>query len=196
MATKMYNTSPEDFNIQCDSKFFIFKKRASTLVDDTLVPFIVAQTKDQGVFPIYPSMTKDEIKKGARTALLCYLEATLRQRIRNYIAQQDDYKKKGVTWAEDVRLTRALRWEKEIIEMLEMEAPINEEISLLSAERRKALGITDERISHFEGEALFDSDEILIANDLASPEVLKRAVGRPKKTDSLKDMGFDKEIEA
>lgn len=185
MATKMFNTSLEDFSIQCDSKFFQFNKRSSTMVDDHLVEFVYAQTKDRGVFPVYSSMTKDEIKKGARKALLCYLDATLRQRIRNYIAQQDDFKKKGITWSDDPRLTRAIRWEKEIVAMLEMEAPINEELSFLDAERRKSLGIDDSRIQSFEGEALFDADDILVESNLASPDVIRRAAGRPKKADKL-----------
>jgi len=196
MATKMFNTSLEDFAIQCDSKFFQFNKRSSTLVDDHLVQFVYAQTKDRGVFPVYPSMTKDQVKKEARLALLSYLDATLRQRIRNYIAQQDDYKKKGITWTDDVRLTRAIRWEKEIVDMLEMEAPIHEELSFLSAKRREELGIKDDRVMDFEGESLFDSDDILAENDLATPDVLKRKAGRPaKKAASFEDVDLDKEIE-
>lgn len=189
--TKMFNTTLEDFMIQCDSKVFIFTKRASTLVDNHLVEFVYAQVKDRGVFPLYPSMTKDEIKQEKRKAMLSYLKSTLRQRIRNYIAQQDDFKKKGVTYSNDVRLDRAIRWEKEIIAILEVEAPIHEELSFLDAKHRKALGIDDKRIQDFAGESLFDSDEILVANDLATPEVVKRSAGRPKKlaqVDSFKDI--------
>lgn len=201
MMVKMFNVSLEDFKIQCDSKVFVFKKRSATLVDDYLVQFVHEQTKDRGVFPIYLSMDKAAIKKAARTAMLLYLSGTIQQRIRNYASQHDDFRKKGVTFANSPHYERALRWEKEIIAMLEIEAPIHEELSFLDTERREALGIDDKRVQQFSGEDLFDADELVFENTetLADAGIAVKktvAVKGKKGFQSYKAQDLEKDLEA
>ncbi len=59
---RMFNTSLEKFQIQCDSKVLFFTPRTSTVVPDHLVEHVYAQTKDMGVFPMRTEWTPEETK--------------------------------------------------------------------------------------------------------------------------------------
>lgn len=134
---RLYNASLEKFKIQCNSFVLVFRPKEFTNCPDDIVNFAYEQVKDRGVFIVPPDVTEDsdEFKKRKRQALLSYLGITLRERIVNYYAMQDDFKRKGVTLQPDVQFSRALRWEKELRQLLENEAPIEEELSFLEAKR-------------------------------------------------------------
>lgn len=160
----MFNASLEKFKIQCDSKVFVFNPRESTEVPDypmELVGFVYAQTKDRGVFPIYPNMSEADIKKAERQALINYRSGFLNERIVNYIAQQDEFKKNGITLSEDPRFKRAKRWSEEILKKLELEAPLEQELSFLEEKAQD----------------LFNPEMIRAENGLK----VKNKGGRPKK---------------
>lgn len=178
---KMFNASLEAFKVQCNSIVFRFNPRSFTRVPDELWPFLYAQFKDRGVFAVMPSMSKQEVKEAHRQALLSYLSGHLRERIANYTSQEDEFRKKGITFKRHPRFEEALRWEIEIREMLEMERPIETELSFLDAERRKALGFDKASIQTAGGDNLFEGfDEVEIAE--ASPEGFEepKKRGRPK----------------
>ncbi len=162
---KMFNASLERFKFQCDSIVFRFEPRSAIEVPDRLVEFVYNAHKHYGVFPIYPSMTQDDIKKAHREAMKSYLYGRIRDRILNYQSMVDDYKKRGVTIEKDARFERALRWDKEIRTYLNIEAPLEEELSFLTHEERLGVGIDDERIQHIP-QNLFDANTILQANGL------------------------------
>lgn len=187
----MYNTSLETFDHQCNSIVFKFFPRQATNVPDDLKDFVYESLKARGVFPLIPGKTPEEIKKDARNAMISYLKGTIEERITNFIAQMDEFKKKGVTVDEDPRLTRAKRWKKELIAVLEMEAPIEEELSFLDDATREGLGITEKKYSHVP-EGLLSSaiteekkivNEASAAKDLENlvTESLKPKLGRPRK---------------
>lgn len=159
---KIFNASLDKFQIQCNSLVFQFNPRSYGVmgkdnknIPDELVPFIVNQFKDRGVFAVSPSMSKDELKEAHRTALLSYLGGCLKERVTNYTSQEDEFRKKGVTFRRHPRFEEALRWEQEIRELLEMERPIEEELSFLDVERRKKLGFDKASIQEFKGDDLF-----------------------------------------
>jgi len=188
---KMYNASLDSFQIQCDSVVYQFRPRQFTNVSDALWPLIYNQYKDRGIFAVPPSMTVEEKKKAHREALLQYLGTTLRERIVNYNSQEDDFRKRGVTFKRHLKHEEALRWDEEIRAMLEMEAPIDERLSFISAEKRSELGITDKRIQEFQGADLFEGFEnmqiVEAGDDMPPPE----KVGKKGKLKSFKDASFD-----
>ena len=138
---KMYNTSMEGFKCQCDSKVFVFKPRESTEVPESLTGFLYERYKDSGIFIILPEDTPLQVKKKARDALLSYLHGALRERIINFNAEADEARRRGATLPKSSLFERALRWDKEIRIKLEVEAPIERELSFLSEEERKKIGM-------------------------------------------------------
>ena len=85
-----------------------------------------------------------------RKALLAYLGITLRERIVNFYAYQDDLRKKGATITADPRFDRALRWEKELRQVLSAEAPIEEELSFLETKRVENTESKEEELEEVE----------------------------------------------
>lgn len=139
MFQRMFNASLEKVRTQCNSIGFTFKPRSFTKVNFELVPFLLEQVKNKGIF-----LVPDDIEEGSpafakreREALLNYLGITLRERIINYMAMQDDYRRKGVELLPDKRFKRAVRWEEELRKELEAFAPIEEELSFLDLKRIK-----------------------------------------------------------
>lgn len=134
---RFYTASLEKFKIQCNSIVLVFRPRQFTQVPDDLANFVMEQVKYRGVFSVPSDIAEDspEFEKRKRDSLLQYLGITLRERIVNYYAMQDDYKRRGVTLLPDAAFQRALRWEKELREMLQSQAPIEEELSFLEAKR-------------------------------------------------------------
>lgn len=199
---KMVNASLDSFKLQCNSKVFKFEPRSSVKVPLDLVDFMMNQLRDKGVFPVYPTMTAEQVKSAERSALISYLNGALRERIINYYSQQDDYKKRGVTLQDDPRFKRALRWDKEIRAKLELESPIEEELSFLNADQRKSIGINDDNIKHQEDAALniFDPDFILESNGYKSQKndevVEKPRRGRKPAPSSFKDTDIMSDMEA
>lgn len=186
---KMFNTSLETYETQCNSKVFKFLPRQSTPVPADLVYYIYEQMKYKGVFPILPNASLEDKKKAYREAMLAYLGGDLRERISNYLAEEDEQRKRGVTNPlRHRRLNQALNWQKEITALLEIDSPIEEQLSFLDAAKRKELGITDENIQKFEdAEDIFSS----VAMHGMSANVLERAPSDEKKSrkrvDTFKD---------
>ena len=187
---KLYNASLESFKLQCDSKVFRFHPRSFTEVPDDLANLVYEMKKDWGVFIVYPGMSKEAKKQAVRTALLSYLGGALHERIKNYASQADEFRKKGITLEDNKHSKEAKRWDKEIREVLEMEAPIYEELSYLDAKRRKKLGIDAKNVKHVE-ENIFDSDEILEANKIVGPKKIKK---EEPKQESFTELDLDEEI--
>ncbi len=190
---KAFNASLDSFKVQCNSVVFKFTARGAIIVPDELAPFIYNQFKERGVFLIRPSMTREEVKEAHRQALLEYLSGTLEERIRNYTSREDEDRKRGITIQRHPKFEEALRWKAEIIELLEMERPIEVELSFLDAERRKKLGFGKESIQEVKGDDLFadfESIEILEPSEDGFEEPSKKR-GRPKtfKELDLQDLG-------
>lgn len=134
---RMHNASLERIKTQCNSRVIIFEPRGFTEVPDSLVEYLYKDFKNKGVFPAPIEMPEEQFLAEKRKALLAYLGITLRERIANHAAYEDELRKRGATILEDPKFKRAKRWEKELREVLEQEAPIEEELSFLEAERTK-----------------------------------------------------------
>lgn len=134
---RFYTASLEKFKIQCDSVVFVFKPREFTFVNDHLAAFVAETVKYRGVFSVPDDCQEDDdiFRKKKRRALLDYLGIWLRERIINFLAYQDELRKKGATIVEDPRLVRALKWQSELRQVLGAEAPIEEELSFLETKR-------------------------------------------------------------
>lgn len=129
---EMKNTSLEKFRVQVDSKVFSFKPNGSVMVPYDLVMEVYERTKDYGTCPIYKNMSDEEIAQTIREARLNYLNGVIRERLANFTAQADEFKKRGVTLPEDPLFTRTMRWKKELETLLNQDAPIVEELSFSS----------------------------------------------------------------
>jgi len=140
MAIAMYNTSMEKYRIQCCSQVFTFEPRAVTEVPDAFVTYLYKDYKKNGIFPIYPSDTPEMLKIKSKEALLAYRDGVLRERITNYYSQADEFKKRGITLEENKHFKTAKRWNSEIMQFLNIEEPIDEELSFLTDEQRKQTG--------------------------------------------------------
>lgn len=190
---KMYNTSLESHDVQCNSKVFKFLPRSSTLVPADLVYFVYEQMKYRGIFPVLPNMSEDDKKKAYREAMITYLNGDLRERISNYLAEEDEQRKRGVTNPlRHHKLKQALNWQKEITALLEIEKPIEEQLSFMDQDKRKELGTDGEHVQKFEGESIFSAEamqgmQVQVLNEQVAQEPARR--GRPKKAaDSFKDV--------
>lgn len=124
--TPIYNATLEDTEVQCNSTMYSFKAQESTQVPDDLVNFIIGDYGHRGLFALKYGM---DIKKARRDALLAYVRGTLDERIKNYIREMDEAKRRGVTIDEAPAFKRAKQWRAEILEMLNVEAPLDKELS-------------------------------------------------------------------
>lgn len=192
MQVKMFNTSLESYDIQCNSRVFKFYPRQSTMVPADLVYYIYEQMKYKGVFPILPNASEIERKKAYRDAMLTYLTGDLRERISNYLAEEDEQRKHGVTNPlRSRKLTQALNWKKEITVLLEIESPIEDQFSFLDADKRKELGTDGEHVKKYEGEDIFSESAMQnVQVQVLDQEVVRR--GRPRKNaETFKDANVD-----
>jgi len=183
---KFYNTSLETFDRMVDSRVFKFFPREYTEVPDQYVDMLYEQVKMWGCFPIRHGMTEEQIKKAKYDALKEYLNGALRIRIECYAMQKDQYNKMGITLQPDAREKRALRWREEIHRLLELESPIEEELSFLSSEDRKALGIDASNIKDVEDKLKDIPQDIFSVEKIRNAEV--KRVGRPKKIESFDEI--------
>lgn len=126
---KMYNVTLEPVKIQCASRVFRFEPKKSVEVPNELIPFMEEQGKELGVFTLRDGMSKEEAKNAALEALRNYLNGALRTRISNYYRYTDEMKKKGISLQPDVQFARALRWDKEIRDLLKIEQKVEKELS-------------------------------------------------------------------
>lgn len=185
---EFYNSSLEpSFSRQFDGKFYHFSPRSKTVFPDHLdwqLFFETQNLKQYGVFPVLANMTKEQLVEAEYKALNEYLNGALRERIRNYQAEADDAKRKGITLEKDIRFERALRLQKELVHKLKVEAPRDDEWSFFDAETRQKLGIDDNQIKYFEGQNLFDPEVIKAENDLPSK------VSKKKKIESFEEVNI------
>lgn len=139
-------------------------------VDENLVPFLESSFGHRGLFA-YKS--GEDLKPQVWRALAKYREETLLNRIRYINSQRDDYKKKGVTLEESPLLKRSIRWEKEIVAKLKLEAPVETELSFLDESDRKRFGINDEElVSKTSGfKNMFDGFEEAKLEEMTSPSM-------------------------
>lgn len=172
-----------------ESKYFRFEPRSFITVDEQYVKFLLEKVRPWGVFQVDADMLTDgkfneKGKQASFEALKNYLRGALATRIQNYISQKDMYTKLGVTLPATSHEKRALKWDTEIRKILDIHAPLEEELSFLDAEDKLVLGIE-----------VPDAKEKLIAvpQDVFSPEKLAEAKpvnkgGRPKKVDSFENL--------
>jgi len=128
----------------------VFKPQSYTEVPDDLANFVEEGLNTRGVFKAPLGMSEEAFDAEKRKALLAYLGITLRERIVNFYAYQDDLRKKGATITADPRFDRALRWEKELRQVLSAEAPIEEELSFLETKRVENTESKEEELEEVE----------------------------------------------
>lgn len=175
MTVKMFNASLESYKRQFDSKPFRFLKNDYCEVPMDLVAHVYEAFKDFGVFPIFPEMTKEDIKSAHRNALLAYLKGKLAESIRAYQWKADQAKKEGVTLPTDSRFARVIKWKDELTAKLNSDSPIEEELSF------NDFGFEEAATAHaalFSPEA-FSQAVVETPADREAAQV--RRVGRPKK---------------
>ena len=120
---QVFNVSFETWLIGIDSKYFTFEPRCLTSVPDKFIWIIEAEYTQNGLVVIRPG---DDLKQKEREGLLAYLKL-LEMRIENFQLELDERKKRGVTVLEEPKpMLKAMKWKAEIIEKLEIEAPIEE----------------------------------------------------------------------
>ena len=175
MTVKMFNASLESYKRQFDSKPFRFLKNDYCEVPLDLVAHVYESFKDFGVFPIFPEMSKDDIKAAHRNALLAYLKGKLAESIRAYQWKADQAKREGVTIPMDSRFARVVKWRDELTEKLNSDSPIEEELSFNDN------GYEEASLAH----ASLFSPEAFAQAVVETPEEREasqvRRVGRPRK---------------
>lgn len=124
----IYNASLEKWEIQMNSKVFVFNPRQITEIPEGNTWIIENEYAAKGLIPVYPG---DDLKAKERQALISYLE-TINNRIQNYQSEFDEAKRRGVTMEESSAWKRAKRWKEEILTKLNMEAPLEEEKSFMN----------------------------------------------------------------
>ena len=168
-----FNTTLEKIKKMCCSKSFVFDPRSYTEVDDNLSDFMEVALKDWGVVKCQHGITESELKELKRQGLINYVKGILRVRINNYLSEKEDFKRRGVQLPDDVRLVRALRHEKEIYALLNMERPIEQELSYLTEEQRKNMGIDDGRIEYLAEQGVFNVEPDKVVVEDAAKEAAK-----------------------
>lgn len=143
-------------------------------VPDNLAPFLYNQFNLRGLMMASARVGTAEFKKAHREALIKYLGIYLRERIVNFMAFEDEMRRKGARIIPDPRFERALRWEKELRELLNKDAPIEEELSFYESKRVEGSTIPEGALSLQDGEV-----EVVQESFLEEPvKPVKR--GRPK----------------
>jgi hypothetical protein len=142
-----------------------------------------------------------DFKAAERKALEGYLKGVIFERLRNYEAMFDESKKKGVTLdvSDYPDYARAKRWKKEIKAKLNMEDEHRDELSFISDDDRKKLGITDERVKQFKEKKIdFDIAQAKVMEASEEGMVIKKKPGRKRKevesfadTDIEADLGVE-----
>lgn len=138
----MMNVTLETYETQCDSYPFVFPKMATVEVADRLAPLLYQQLKSKGVF-IIPD-NDSEFEEAKRQAMINYLNGRLKTRIENHLMQKDEYERKGATFQYTDSFNEAIRWDKEIREILNRHKPIRESGSFFDYFERDANAIQEE----------------------------------------------------
>lgn len=152
---KFFNPTLEDFSWPCDGKHFHFKKQEVTEVPDNLAPFIEEQCNHRGVFALRYGI---DFKTAHRQSLLTYLKECLAIRLSYVAAHKFDMKLKGIELEDTPLWSRWRRWYAEIMKKLEMEAPIEQEISFLTEAEMAKAGIDSDKLVAFEKAGVVQKD--------------------------------------
>lgn len=178
---KFFNCTLEKVEKMCNSIMYVFEPRSYLDVPDDIVQFVEQELKPFGIMKCDYGITEDQLKDVKRDGLINYVKGTLRTRILNYMSQKDEYQKKGVTIPDDPRFSRALRFEKEIYQLLKMSKPVEQELSFLSDEERKGIGIDDKYIEFLADQDVFNvTKDSVVVEDAAVAEARKQKKGSPK----------------
>ena len=146
---QFYNPTLEDFKWQANGKMYFFNKRSVVDVYDNVAPFIEEQCAPRGLIALRHGM---DFKAAEREGLLRYVRETLENRIQNY----NDHKRQmkmlhNIDMEDPIELKRAVNWRREILHMLNQEAPIEIELSYLDDNDRQKLGIDASNVVQFKG---------------------------------------------
>lgn len=189
---KCFNATLEPVEWQCDGVFYMFQPRKIAEIPAHIASFLEVQCRRKGVVPLPHGIDQahPDFKGFERRALIAYLNGDLRERARNYQAEADEYKRKGVTLEEHRRFKEAMRWAKEIRHRLEMEAPIEEELSFLDKSDREKIGIKDDNVIDFSKKfAGIDKAEVIeTAEDVKMPSAPEIEI-KEKVPASFDDLG-------
>lgn len=142
LIEKVFNASLERHEVMVSSRVFTFNPRQLTDVPEQYVPFLESDHSNKGLIVIRHG---DDFKKRERQALISYIE-WLDTRIKNYVAESDEIRRRGGTIEVHPRLAEAKRWKEEIIKKLSIERPVEE-----------ARSFFDEKYSANEFEGLFQA---------------------------------------
>ena len=187
---KMYNTSLDTFKTQCDSRTYVFRPKEATEVRDDLALILEDRLKDYGVFVIRPEDSLETIKKKTRAALLAYRNGRLRERIGNFMARQDEERLRGATHVMNPAFDRALRWDKEITALLELEAPIEQELTFLNEEQRKKASLQEGTFTHLADKSTVVTHGLkATVFEVAEKDRLEKEEAKQKEDDQLAAAG-------
>lgn len=186
---KFFNPTLETFSWPCDGKHYVFTRQETTEVPDNLAPFIEEQCAARGIFALRYGI---DFKATHRRALITYLKECLSIRLSYVAAHKYDIKmKSGVELADSPLWARWRRWYTEIMKKLELEAPIEEEISFLTEAEMTKLGINSEKLVAFEEAGIIEKDvfkKIESAEQIYSP--------KPILGESFDNLEFAEEVAA
>lgn len=144
---RFYNVTLEEKNWSCDSVQYNLKPRKIVTMKDEHGWLAKEQLKYDGIVCLDGINSDDEFKTAEREALIQYLKGNLKLRIAYFNAYYEDARKAGIQIGKDDPLyLRLNRWSTELIKKLEQEAPMEVELSYLTSDERKSMGITERGI--------------------------------------------------
>lgn len=144
---RFYNVTLEEKNWSCDSVQYNLKPRKIVTMKDEHGWLAKEQLKYDGIVCLDGINSDDEFKTAEREALIQYLKGNIKLRIAYFNAYYEDARKAGIQIQKDDPLyTRLNRWSAELMEKLEQQAPMEIELSYLTSDDRKSMGITDRGI--------------------------------------------------
>lgn len=147
---RFFNCTLEQKDWQCDCFQFSFKPRSILNVPERISWIAKDELKEYGIIPL-DGLDKNTFAEAERAALLDYLQNNIKRRIMNFDSYYEDLRRTGVTFEKnDPLYLKLLRWEKELSHKLNMERPIDVELSYLTKEEREKIGVDGEKFFNFE----------------------------------------------
>lgn len=148
---RFYNATYENKEWMCDNYAFNFRLRNELRIPDRYGHIAIDDLKYDGVFCVDDIRSIEEFRVAEREALINYLQHNVRRRIHNFDAHYEDLRRAGVHFEKsDPLYVRLTRWEKELGQALNDQAPVEMELSYLSKDKREALGINASNIINLE----------------------------------------------
>ena len=190
---KLYNASLESFAVMSESRYFKFEPRSYTECDDMYLKFLLEKVERWGVFQVKEGMVgtdgnfTEAGKQASFNALKAYIRGALATRIQNYISQKDMYTKMGVTLPTIPAERRAMKWDAEIRKILDIHAPLEEELSFLTEDDKLVLGIEDpnakEKVANIHQD-VFSREKLATAKEVEREIPVKKS----KKIESFENL--------